>query len=458
MVSFDHRDAGTPEEVWAAAFGERSLPPLADGIEHLVVVAAHPDDETLGAAGLMARTARAGGTVTVIIATDGEGSHPDSPTHSPTDLAAVRRDEASRALATLSPRIRPRFLGIPDGATDAHRDEIAAALRAEVASTAHVRSLVVAPWTGDGHRDHRVVGEVVGEVCADLGLPWRTYPIWLWHWGSPADAPWAELELVELDADLAAAKRAALDLHRSQTRPLSAAPGDEVMLHEGMQRHFERAFEVFVRPAPRPIHRAASLDRSFFDAFYERNGDDPWGFDTRWYEQRKRAVTMATLPRARYRSALELGCATGALTELLTGRCDDVLALDIADAPLAAARRRLGDRGDVRFVRAALPREWPAGSFDLIVVSEVGYYWDESDLVAAIGRMRASLAPDGHLVACHWRHPVAEYPLSGDQVHAALSADDQLVRLARHDEADFVLEVYAHPDARSVAAETGLVS
>lgn len=453
MVSFDHRDAGTPEAAWTAAFGERSLPPLADRIERLIVVAAHPDDETLGAAGLIARTARAGGTVTVIIATDGEGSHPDSPTHTPADLAAVRRDEATRALTSLSPVIRVRFLGIPDGDTDAHRDDIAAALRAEIESAPQPRSLVVAPWTGDGHRDHRVAGEVAGEVAGDLGLPWRTYPIWLWHWGSPADVPWTDLDLVELDDELAAAKRRALDLHRSQTRPLSPAPGDEVMLHTGMQQHFERPFEVFIRPHGQPT----SLGRSFFDAFYDRNGDDPWGFDTRWYEQRKRAITLATLPRARYRSALELGCSTGALTALLADRCDDVLALDIAEAPLASARRRVGDRDDVRFARAVLPGEWPDGSFDLIVLSEVGYYWSEPDLHAAIVRIRESLTPDGHLVACHWRHPVAEYPLSGDQVHAALRADDRLIRLAHHDETDFLLEVYARPDARSVAAETGLV-
>ncbi|MDN8550079.1 PIG-L family deacetylase [Microbacterium sp. NM3R9] len=450
MVSFSHRDPGTAEATWAAAFADRSLPALPEDFDHLVVVAAHPDDETLGVAGLMARTVRRGGTVAVLIATDGEGSHPDSPTRTPTDLARLRRDEAERALDRLSPHIRRRFLGLPDGGTDTHRDEIATALRDTLISGP---TLVVSTWTGDGHRDHRVVGEVVAQVCGERGIPWRSYPIWLWHWGTPDDAPWDDLDVVALDEDAVEAKRAATRLHRSQVEPLSPAAGDEEMLHAGMQQHFERPFEVFVRP-PRD---SGSLTRDFFDAFYHRNGDDPWGFDSRWYEQRKRAVTVASLPRARYRSALELGCSTGALTALLADRCDTVLALDIADAPLAVAAGRLGERPGVRFARAELPAQWPAGTYDLIVLSEVGYYWDRADLTRAVARIAASLTPDGHLIACHWRHPVAEYPLSGDEVHAALDAEQTLGRLLRHEEEDFVLEVFGSSQARSVAAETGLV-
>lgn len=455
MVSFSHRDAGTPEATWTEAFAGRALPTMPDDVDHLIVVAAHPDDETLGAAGLMTRVAARGGAVTVLVVTDGEGSHPDSPTHRPDELAHLRREEATRALAELSPTIRPRFLGVPDGETDAARDEIARALRdALQADPGSTRRLVVSPWQGDGHRDHRVVGEVVDEVCSHVGIPCRAYPIWLWHWGSPADVPWDEIEIVDLSGTELDSKRAATRMHRSQVEPLSAAPGDEVMLHEGMQQHFDRSFEVFIR-APR---EARSLTRGFFDAFYRRNGDDPWGFDSRWYEQRKREITMATLPRARYRSALELGCSTGALTALLAERCDALLAVDIADAPLAVAARRLGERSDVRLARAALPGEWPGGEFDLVVLSEVGYYWDTTDLTAAVGRIVSSLTPDGHLIACHWRHPVAEYPLSGDDVHAALHAEGSLTRLVRHDEEDFILEVFAGADARSVANETGLVA
>ena len=452
MVSFSHRDPGTAEDVWAEAFAARALPDLRQEADHVVVVAAHPDDETLGAAGLMSITARRGARVTVLIATDGEGSHPESPSHSPAELAALRRREATAAIGQLHPSIEVRFLGIPDGGTDGHRDEIAAALRALLEEAGS--RLVVSPWQGDGHRDHRVVGEVAAEVCRELGIPWRGYPIWLWHWGSSDDAPWGVLEIVRLDAATARAKRAAMRHHRSQIEALSPAPGDEVMLHEGMQAHFDREFEIFVRPADEP----GSLGEGFFDEFYGRNGDDPWGFESRWYEQRKRAVTMASLPRARYASALELGCSTGVLTELLAERCDAVHAVDIAAAPLAIAKDRVGGRSGVSFERLALPGEWPAGMFDLIVLSEVGYYWSGADLTAAVERLHRAITPDGHLIACHWRHPVAEYPQTGDDVHAALRSSDRLVRLALHEEEDFVLEVYGLSHARSVAAETVLIA
>jgi len=449
MVSFSHRDPGTDEALWRAAFADRALRTLDETFEHLVVVAAHPDDETLGAAGLMARTARRGARVTVLIATDGEGSHPESPTHTPVELAAMRRQEVAQALHQLGPSIDLHFLGLPDGGTDDHREAIATALGAVLGGSG--THLVVVPWVGDGHRDHRVTAEVTAAVCADLGVSWREYPIWLWHWGSPDEAPWGDLEVVLLDEPTADLKRAAMHHHRSQIAPLSAAPGDEVMLHEGMQAHFDRPFEVFVRPA------GTSLAEGFFDDFYRRNGDDPWGFESRWYEQRKRSIALASLPRARYASALELGCSTGVLTELLADRCDAVHAVDIADAPLEIARRRLGDREGVRLDRLALPGEWPAGTFDLVVLSEVGYYWSPADLAVAIDRIRRAMDAGGHLIACHWRHPVTEYPQSGDDVHAALRAAEGLVRLVLHEEEDFVLEVYGLEGARSVAAETGLV-
>lgn len=452
MVSFDHRDPGTPERLWRDAIEERTLPRLDDDIERLVVVAAHPDDESLGAAGVIARAAARGIRVDVLVVTDGEGSHPDSPTITPARLALRRRDELGDALERLELSIAPVFLGLPDGGTDAHRDVIATALRDLLDAGRADRTLVLTPWRGDGHRDHRVVGEVVEEVVSRTGARVRAYPIWLWHWGGVDDVPWDRLERVDLDAAAIAAKDRALDAHVSQTQPLSPAPGDEELLHAGMQAHFARPFELFVRPQP----ATSSMDAAYFDGMYARH-DDPWGFDSRWYEERKRGIVAASLPRDRYTSAFEAGCSTGALTALLADRCDRMLAVDLAAAAVDRARQRLSGRAHVDIRRAELPAEWPASTFDLVVLSEVAYYWDDTDLDRALDAAERSLRPDGHLVACHWRHPVAEYPRSGDAVHAALAARSGLRRLVRHEEEDFVLEVFGSSSARSVAAEAGLV-
>jgi hypothetical protein len=60
-------------------------------------------------------------------------------------------------------------------------------------------------------------------------------------------------------------------------------------------------------------------------------------------------------------------------------------------------------------------------------------------------------------MACHWRHEVADYPQSGDAVHEAIAERDLLDRAARHEERDFVLEVFTRGPAPSVAEREGLV-
>jgi len=202
---------------------------------------------------------------------------------------------------------------------------------------------------------------------------------------------------------------------------------------------------------------ASSLDGQFFDDFYREQGEDPWGFTDRWYEQRKRAVTLASLPRPHFRRALEVGCSIGVLTSDLAPRCDALLALDVAGAAVALARERTRALPSVRVEQMAVPAQWPAGTFDLVVLSEVGYYLSLDELTSLCDRSLGSLSPDGVLVACHWRHPVEEYPLRGDTVHAVLRSRTGLVSLARHEEEDFLLDVLVRPPAVSVAGQTGLL-
>jgi SAM-dependent methyltransferase len=202
---------------------------------------------------------------------------------------------------------------------------------------------------------------------------------------------------------------------------------------------------------------APSLGGQFFDDFYREQGEDPWGFTDRWYEQRKRAVTLASLPRPRFRRALEVGCSVGVLTSDLAPRCDELLALDVAGAAVALARERTRTLPSVRVEQMAVPAQWPEGTFDLVVLSEVGYYLSLDELTCLCDRSIGSLAPDGVLVACHWRHPVEEYPLRGDTVHAVLRSRTEVVSLARHEEEDFLLDVLVRPPAVSVAGQTGLL-
>jgi LmbE family N-acetylglucosaminyl deacetylase len=451
VVSFDHREPGTDPAAWSAVLA-RTAPATVDPTAYrsVVVVAPHPDDETLGAGGLIASAADAGVPVHVVLVTRGEGSHPDSPTTSRADLAGRRPGEFAEALRVLHPDVTSRVLDVPDGGLREHPEPLRAAL-ADLLDAADGPVLLVAPWRGDGHRDHRIAGEVAEAVTderPDVDL--LAYPVWAWHWDDPERSamPWDKAAALTLTPDVLDRKRRALDAHRSQVLPLSAAPGDEPVVDDRHARHHVRDSEWFLRPlAP------TSRSRASFDAHYARKPEG-WDFDGSWYERRKRAVTTAALPRERYRSALELGCATGVLTAALTERADAVLGTDIAAAPLERARMRAPR---ARFVQATLPTEWPDGRWDLVVMSEVGYYLSPADLDTTIDRVLDSLDDDGVLVACHWRHPDDDAVSDGDTVDARLSERWPRPALVRHIEPDFVLSVLPGAAVTSVARAEGLV-
>ena len=201
-----------------------------------------------------------------------------------------------------------------------------------------------------------------------------------------------------------------------------------------------------------------SLPGDYFDAMYGAAAD-PWGLQDRWYEQRKYAISLALLPGRRYRRAFEPGCSIGVLTAMLAGRCDRVLACDGAQAAVRAAAARTRDLPQVVVERRQLPRQWPGGRFDLVVFSEILYYFGDDDLDRVLSRGVRALEPGGTLLAVHWRHPVADYPRSGDDVHQVLAARPGLARLVSHEEPDFLAEVYLRTEGApvSVAQATGLV-
>ncbi|PSK87488.1 nodulation protein S (NodS) [Murinocardiopsis flavida] len=199
-----------------------------------------------------------------------------------------------------------------------------------------------------------------------------------------------------------------------------------------------------------------STEDAYFDAMYAASAD-PWGFTTRWYEHRKRDLTTASLPRERYGRAFEPGCSIGALTRALAGRCDSLLAWEGVPTVAAQAERDLADLAHVRVEQARIPRQWPEGDFDLIVLSELLYYFDDADLAAVLAKSVASLRAAGTLIAVHWQHPVGGHARSGASVHAALDACPGLARTVRHSEADFLLDVHTVGGAVSVAEREGLV-
>lgn len=432
---FHHDDVGTPEQVWRSDARWASVPTVSLPPERsrLVVLAAHPDDETLGAAGLLALASRAGWSVDVVAATDGESSHPDSPTHTSQQLAARRRAEARHAVGLLAPEAGLHPLGLPDSGLAAHVETVIEQL-VDVIGADGDRTLLVTTWAKDGHTDHEAASRAA-RVAA-----WRTdalvweFPVWWWSWSAPDAAPWPDLRRLPLPDDVRALKARALAAHVSQVAPLSHAAGDEVLLSGAFLGHFRRDHETFLPVAADPT--------SPFEELHARS-EDPWHVRDSWYERRKRALTLAALPRERYRRGVEVGASLGYLARDLAGRCDAVVALEESEAALASARRVLDGVRGVALRRARVPRDWPTGTADLIVVSELGYFLSPSAMRALATRVTETLEPGGALVGCHWRHDVRGWPLDADSVHAHLGADDRLRRVVRHEEDDVLLEVWA---------------
>jgi LmbE family N-acetylglucosaminyl deacetylase/SAM-dependent methyltransferase len=422
-----------------------------------VVLAAHPDDETLGAGGLLAQLHRLGADVDVLLCTAGEGSHPHSETVSPADLGSTRVGEFGAALAALGHTGNWRFLGLPDSGLAEHVEEIAAHVREAAGHHGggppeHV--VIVAPYRGDGHADHDVLGRAAAEEARAGGHALLEYPIWYWLWATPAHPEWESWVRIPLDPPAQTAKAAAMRAHASQVLPLSPRRGDEALLGEDFLRHFYRAFETFAwTPAGSSAlpHGSADAER-IFDEVHSAS-EDPWKYTTSWYERRKRALTLATLPQEHYLSGLEVGCSIGTLTAELANRCADLLAVDASSAALEQAAGLLAPFPGVKTRQLTLPGSWPDGAYDLIVVSEVGYYLTPAELGLLLDHIEESMAPGGTLLLCHWRYPVAGWELDGETVHALARNRLRWPEAGMYRERDFVLEALVAPMGTTVPRE-----
>jgi LmbE family N-acetylglucosaminyl deacetylase/protein-L-isoaspartate O-methyltransferase len=402
---------GTAAAVWTPQLeSQHGEPADLDAVRRVVVIGAHPDDESLGAGGVVATARALDLGVDLVCATDGEGSHPGSPTHTPTDLGNRRATEwlaAARALG-VDPA-RTHRLRLPDGALETHVTELTTCLVDLVGDGRD--TVIVAPWTEDGHPDHEAVGRAASAAARRTGAQLWEFPIWFWHWSGPYDVRARRLRPFAVDAAATERKQRAVAAHTSQVSPLSTLEGDETLLTPDLLAHFARGHEWFVI-TPAEDCADDSLDRLHQDE------PDPWGVDSRWYEQRKRALLLAALPRDRFRHALEIGCSTGALTAALAARADRVLGVDRSVAALAAARRRLADLPQATVADLDVPHAWPDdGPFDLVVVSEVGYFLSPQALDALVERISTGLARDGVVVLCHWRHPVEGWVTDAADVH-----------------------------------------
>jgi LmbE family N-acetylglucosaminyl deacetylase len=230
--SFDPAQRGTPESSWEAAL--RNAPLLSLPSAAIVVVSPHPDDEVLGAGGLIRSAAQAGYEVTVLSVTDGEAAYPDWK-----GLERIRRREVRDALSVLVPQTVPtRHLSIPDGKVDRNRANLFDAIDRRLSRNA----VLVAPYERDGHPDHDATGEVCCEIARLRNVALWRYPIWVWHHASPARFAGQPLGRFVLDEATRKAKAQAMSCFTSQMRPLAREP----IVPSHVLQYFTRPYEVFL--------------------------------------------------------------------------------------------------------------------------------------------------------------------------------------------------------------------
>ena len=167
-----------------------------------------------------------------------------------------------------------------------------------------------------------------------------------------------------------------------------------------------------------------STSEEFFEAKY-RQSPDPWGFASEPYELDRYDAIMAALA-GRYRRVFEPGCSIGVLTERLASVSDSVSACDISTRAVLRARERCRRLPNVAIMRGALPDAVPGGVFDLVVFSEIGYYFDAPELDRLIGQLLAQLISGGTFLAAHWLGFSKDHKLSGDQVHSIIATSPLL--------------------------------
>ena len=185
---------------------------------------------------------------------------------------------------------------------------------------------------------------------------------------------------------------------------------------------------------------AASLGSERFDARY-RAEPDPWGYETSDYERRKYERTLLEVPEATGR-ALEIGCSIGVFTEMLSGCCREVVAIDFSPVAVERSRERTRDLHGVVVERADLREGLPGGTFELIVCSEVLYYLGPADVRASLERIEAALAPGGRLLSVNWRGGDPEAPLEAEQVEELIDARPGLGRMVAERHPGYLLGVW----------------
>ncbi|WP_044530855.1 SAM-dependent methyltransferase [Herbaspirillum sp. B65] len=183
-----------------------------------------------------------------------------------------------------------------------------------------------------------------------------------------------------------------------------------------------------------------------FDELYAAS-TDPWDTGTSWYEQRKRAIVQAMLPRQHCGVIFEPGCGSGELTLQLAARCQTLIASDFCEEAVRITRQKTAHLPHVQVRLQVLPEQWPVPAqdvppFELIVFSELCYYFDAPQMAQMVALAVGGLAPEGHLLACHWKKDFDDRLLATRHLHQLIDAHAHLKRQACYEDEEILIDLW----------------
>jgi LmbE family N-acetylglucosaminyl deacetylase len=229
---FSTDDAGTSEALWRKSL--ESLPEWMPLSQTLAVVATHPDDETLGAGGLIHTCAELGYDITIILVTDGDGARPETAA-----LKPHRCDVLRSALMRLAPDgARVCRLCLPDGQVASFEGKLLQSLM----QTIPRNCTLVAPYENDGPSDYLATSLACQTAALSLDVPCVRYPIWAWYRSTPRELCARRLRRVTLAESARRAKQQAIACYRTQ----DDAHTDSAIPQPHALPYFQRPYEVFV--------------------------------------------------------------------------------------------------------------------------------------------------------------------------------------------------------------------
>lgn len=387
----------------------------------ILIIAPHSDDETLGCGGLIALCAAAGIDVTVAIMTDGARSHLNSVKFNADMRRTMRENEVRSALDALSAHnAKLIYFREPDGYLESSgpaSDKILSSLDSLIRHS-NCGSVFVT-WGADPHPDHTasyMLVEKLSHSCKDVLF--FAYPIWAFTLPhettlkSPLEHP-VRLEIRQVKNQ----KRRAIECFATQISNLIDDDPEGFRLTPEHINLFCSDFEFFIEFAHQQslkTVRVSSVPTEHFEKLYEKSLD-PWNYKTNTYEQNRFDVTLKSLPRKEYRNGCEIGCSIGILTKKLAAICTKMTGIDCSAKALEQAKKNVSNIDNIQLKLMRVPEELPTETYDLIVLSEVLYFFSDNDLKVISDFVIKKLDYDGTCLLVNFLGDT-ESPMSGNEV------------------------------------------